>query len=182
LGPNFEKGLRRIGRRRLPAGLVAILDDQVTLRAAIRELYEYANNQRSATRPRRGIIFRVVSAGERQAFIGKLEQFFGTKNLSGQESVYGVPIGLWHLIDDSFMSHVVARHSTETDATLVPVTLDDLVLIPDLINPRWIREFAFTKKMPRVVYETRHGESTVVIVQEIHTNVGLAVKTIYRKK
>jgi hypothetical protein len=34
VGPNFEKGARRIGRRRLPAGFVAILDDPQTLRLA----------------------------------------------------------------------------------------------------------------------------------------------------
>jgi hypothetical protein len=182
LGPTFEKGLRTLGRRRLPAGVVAILDDPETLRGAIRELYDYALNDRSPTRSRRAIIFRVVSPGERHAYISKLEQFFGAKNLSSQESVYGVPVGYWHIIDDSFVSHVVARHFAEPEPSLLPVGAEDLTLVPELINPRWISEFAFTKKMPRVVYERKYEHSSIVVVQEIQARLGLNVKTIYKKK
>ncbi|MGD0771052.1 MAG: hypothetical protein ABSB42_22940 [Tepidisphaeraceae bacterium] len=182
MGPSFEKGLRTVGRRRLPDGVVAILDDHETLRAAIRELHAYAIQNRSRSRQRRAIIFRVVNAGERQAFLAKLSQFFGPKNLSIQESIYGFEVGHFHFVDDSFMSHVTSRHSIETVPGHVAVTVDDLVCIPEIVNPKWIVNFRFIKKMPRIIYERRYDRSTIVVVQEIQANAGLSVKTIYKKK
>jgi len=137
-----------MGRRRLPDGFVAILDDQETLRGAIRELHAYSIQNRSPNRPRRGIIFRIVTDVERQAFLTKLERIFGPRNLSSQESIYGYPVGHFHFLDDSFMSHVTNRHSIESAAGHIAVGLDDLLQIPHIVNPRWIANFACIKQMP----------------------------------
>jgi hypothetical protein len=182
LGPNYEKGLRTLGRRRLPAGVVAILDDPETLRAAIRELYAYAVHDRSKDRARRGIVFRVVNTQERHAYISKLADFFGAKNLSTREAVYGVPLGHFHIIDDSFISHVIARHSTEMSPGHLAVSVDDFTRLPEIISPARIVEFQLEKGMPRVTYERRYDDGTFWVVEEVQAHAGLSAKTMYKNK
>ncbi|HVT89928.1 MAG TPA: hypothetical protein VHD56_13825 [Tepidisphaeraceae bacterium] len=182
MGPNYEKGSTRLGRNRLPQGVVAILDDAATLNGAIEELHHYASESKSPNRPRRGIIFRVVTPGEREAFIEKLIQFFGSKNLASQLDIYSYPVGHPHLIDDSLMSHASNRHSIETVHGHIAVTIEDYLRIPEIVRPKYIREFAFTRQMPRIVYERMYNNCTIVVIQEIQAKAGLSVKTIYKKR
>jgi hypothetical protein len=79
MGPNYLSGKTRIGRQRLPSGLVAILDDPKTLRGALLELYAYAMDVRTPDRPRRGIVYRVVPDEERLGIRYKLQKLVGMK-------------------------------------------------------------------------------------------------------
>jgi hypothetical protein len=182
MGVHFDKASRMIGRQRLPSGLVAILDDASALRGAINELHDYANNIREPNRSRKGIVFRVVDVNERTAIVHKLCDRFGS-DVSKHDGIFCIPVGHWHLIDDSVTSHACNRHAiTEGAQNHLLLTKEDFQRIPDVVNPRYIREFATAKNMPRIVYEREYDDFALVVVQEIQAKAGLAVKTAYRKR
>jgi hypothetical protein len=91
MGVHFDTASRKIGRQRLPSGLVAILDDAAALRGAIEELHDYANNNHEPTRPRMGIVFRVVSANEQTGFMHKLCDRFGS-DVSQHDGMFSIPV------------------------------------------------------------------------------------------
>ncbi len=63
MGPNFRKGSTRIGRERLPPGLVAILDQPKILRMAFEEMIGFVTGDESLEKGRAGVVFRVVTSG-----------------------------------------------------------------------------------------------------------------------
>lgn len=179
---HFDTASRRIGRSRLPAGLVAILNNPDSLRGAIDELHQYANNNREQKRPRMGIVFREVDEREQTAIMHKLCDQFG-RDVAEHDAAFSIRVGQWHLIDDSTISHACNRHAiTEGAHKHSLLTREDFQRIPDVVNPRYIREFATVKNMPRIVYEQDYGELALVVVQEIQARAGLAVKTAYRRR
>jgi len=182
-GKVIKKPLVTIGRKRLPPGIVAVLDDPEGLRAAIRELHSYAKQNRGPGRPRRGIVFRVVEEWEYHAIRHKLADLFGPKYVSVNESLYSVPVGFLHFLDDSFVSHACNRHAVAEGARHhLVLTPGDFERIPDVVNPRHIREFSMSKGMPRIVYEREYDGMSLVVVEEVQSKAGLTVKTAYRKK
>lgn len=179
----FERAPKIIGRRRLPAGLIAVLNNAAMLRAAIEELHTYANGNREAGRPRRGLVFRVVEAWEQEAFVQKLHNLYGSKHPWCREGKFFIPLGHLHIIDDSLMSHACNRHAiTEGTHPHLILSIDDFRRIPEVVNPRNIVEFAFEKGMPRVIYEKAYEQKVLVVVQEIQASAGLAVRTAYKKR
>jgi hypothetical protein len=182
-GPKFNAAMNAIGRRRLAPGLVAILDNAESLRTAIRELYAYGSGNKVPERPRRGIVFRIVEEWECQAIRHKLIDFFGPRHVAANEGLFSVPVGHLHFFDDSFVSHACNRHAiVEGPHNHLLLTVDDFEKIPEVVDPRHIREFSITKGMPRIVYERVYGVTALVVVQEIQSKAGLAVKTAYKKK
>jgi hypothetical protein len=185
MGPNFDKGKTRIGRERLPPGIVAILDDQEMLRGAILELLAYATDVHTAEKMRRGIVYRLVSDAERQAITYKLQDFFGMKRFLPEERTYTVPTGHWHFMDDRAVSHANTRHGiVETGSSAGHLALAplDFCQVPSVVHSRNIVEFCVTKGMPRIVYEQAFDEGTLRVVEEIQAQAGLAFKTCYRKR
>jgi len=153
MGPCFAAGETRIGRTRLPAGLVAILTNTMQLRCAIAELHHYATTVRAPDRPRRGIVYRIVENWEVDALGHKLRNFYGSK-LEEVEADFPFLAGHFHLLDDSTISHACNRHAIAEGAhphQLLEV--GDFHLIPEVVDPRNIVEFSVSKNMPRVVYE-----------------------------
>ena len=100
-------------------------------------------------RPRCGIVFRVVDVNEQQAIAHKIQNLAGLDAFN--KGVFQVRTGLWHVMDDSHMSHSSNRHSdphVEAMRGQLPLSLDDFHRIPEVIRPRNIVEFAFIKRMP----------------------------------
>lgn len=180
MGKNFETGSTRIGRNRLPAGLIAVPGGGTALRQAVDELLDYATRNREPNRPRRGILFRVVEPWEQQAIMHRLCDFFGDR-VGEHDRAFSVPIGHWHLMDDSAVSHACNRHAfTETPHHRLALGREDFHRIPEVVNPRNIREFAMTGRRPRIIYERQSDRFALVVVQEIQTKT-IVVKTVYRK-
>lgn len=183
VGPNFDKGVTRIGRRRLPAGFVAILDDPQTLRLAIRELHAYAVG--GSRFGKRGIVFRVVSSEERQAILFKLQNLLGIENFTENSATYYIPEGFWHVIDCEHVRHVSNRHGdeeAERERGHLAIELEDIEHIPQLVDPRNICEFSVIDQMPRIKYRREYKGRTLVLVQEIRARVGVSLKTLYREQ
>ena len=179
----FPSGITKLGRRRLPEGLVAILDDRVALGAAIVQLHEYANQDRTPGRPRRGIIYRVVEAWESQATRHKLYELCGNKKAPAHEAVFTFPCGHYHLIDDCGVSHACNRHAiAEAAHPHLVLTVEDFVRIPEIVDPRHIVEFSITRGVPRIIYEREYDGRVLVVVEELQARAGLVVKTAYRRK
>lgn len=161
VGPNFDAGATRIGRRRLPAALVAILDDRRTLQLALRELHAYA----IAGSPfgRRGIVFRVNSAAEHQAILYKLQNLLGVENFGDNSSIYRVREGHWHLIDSEHIRHIYNRHgdaAAERGRGHLAIAIEDFDRLPDLIDARNICEFSVEGGMPRIKLQAQvHGSN-----------------------
>jgi hypothetical protein len=183
LGPHFDGAPTSIGRRRLPVGLVAILDDARRLSGAIRELHAYAVHNREPSRPRRGIVFRVVEEWERAAVGHKLRNTYRPNEIAQQEQSFAIRLGQLHIIDDSLISHACNRHaSSESEHAHLRLTIDDIERIPTTVDPRNITEFTMIRELPRIIYEKSFDNGTIVVVEEIQIKAGLAVKTAYKKK
>lgn len=185
VGPNFSEGQRRIGRERLRYGLVAILGDPELFAAAMAELHGYAMAGAASDKPRRGIVFRQVTPGERQAIHYKLQELLGVGDFAANAEVFDVASARWHSIDDDHIAHVMNRHGRAGEERLrgqVEVTLDDLIEIPAVLDPRNITEFSVVGGMPRIVYRRAFAAHDLVVVEEIRSRDGLAVKTLYKPK
>lgn len=183
VGPNFDAGVIRIGRRRLPTGVVAILDDRRTLQLAIREMHAYAIA--GSRFGRRGVVFRVISAAEHQAIMYKLQNLLGMEDFGDNSSIYRVREGHWHLIDSEHIRHIYNRHGDaagEWARGHLAITIDDFDRLPDLIDARNICEFSVEDGMPRIKCRREFTDRTLVLVQEIRTREGVIVKTMYREK
>jgi hypothetical protein len=173
----------RIDRERLPAGLVAVLDDSSALDNAIGELFTYATGNRQCNRPRRGIVFRVVREKERDSIVHGIWNSRDKKEASVYSAAFRIAVGHMHIMDDSFVSHSCNRHGeSEHDPRRLSMSLPDFKRIPKVVDPRNIVDFVLGKGLPRIVYEQVCGEHTLVVVEELQANVGLAIKTAYKKK
>jgi hypothetical protein len=85
-------------------------------------------------------------------------------------------------MDDSVTSHACNRHaSTEGARHHLLLTREDFQRIPEVVQPRYIREFTMARNMPRIVYEREYDDFALVVIQEIQKSAGLAVKTAYRR-
>jgi hypothetical protein len=183
MGPYFNAAATTISRKRLPAGLVAILGDPATLSAAIGELHAYANTNRANDRLRRGIVFRVVEEWERAAIVQKLWNYFGPSRAAEHERGYSVAVGHMHLIDDSAMSHACNRHgSSEGEHHHLLLSISDFKKIPEVVDPRYIVEFSVAKGMPRIIYRKTYDGFILVVVEELQEKTGLLIKTAYKKR
>jgi hypothetical protein len=184
VGPNFDKGVRRIGRRRLPAGFVAILDDPETLRLAIRELHEYAVSGTKVGK--RGIVFRVVTSQERQAILFKLQNLLGIENFTKSSATFHISEGHWHAIDSEHVTHVINRHgdleAEQNRHGHLPITIEDFQLLPQLVDPRNIVQFFPEERFPRMKYRREVSDRTLILIQEIRVKDGIVMKTLYREK
>jgi hypothetical protein len=183
MGPHFNAATTMIERKRLPPGLAAVLNDPGVLRAAIGELHSYASTNQAEGRPRRGIVFRVVKDWERQAIRQKLWSYFGPKDAPAREAFFDVLTGHMHIIDDSAVSHAHARHGARSEGNeLLVLTILDFMKIPEVVDLRYLVEFSVAKGMPRLVYQKSYDRCTLVVVEELHKNAGLLIKTAYKKK
>jgi hypothetical protein len=181
LGPNYDKGLRAVGRNVLPRGLVAIPGDAESLRLAIAELHEYANSNRQNHRPRAGIVFRIVDSEEQQTIGEKILNHAGVKLFN--QGVFQVSAGSLHILDDSALSHSCNRHADEEMEAMhghSAVTVADFQRIPLVAKPRNITKFVVVKRMPRIVYTLTDSLGVLTVVEEIQAR-SLAVKTVYKK-
>jgi hypothetical protein len=143
----------------------------------------YASTNRTNDRPRRGIVFRVVEEWERRAISQRLWSYFGPKAAPEQEDKFNVAVGHLHIIDDSGVSHAHTRHGPrEGEGHRLVLTVLDFMKIPDVVNPRYIGEFSMAKATPRLVYRKPYDGFNLVVVQELHQNAGLLIKTVYKQK
>jgi hypothetical protein len=182
VGPNFDKGVTRIGRRRLPAGFVALLDDPEALRLAIRELHGYAIS--GAKFGKRGIIFRLITSQERQAILFKLQNLLGIDEFTRNSATFHIREGHWHAIDSEHLIHVCNRHiDPELERHGHPaLVIEDTETIPKLIDPRNIYEFASDDALPRIKYRREVADRVYILVEEIRAKSGIVLKTFYREK
>lgn len=183
MGPYFDSASTRIGRKRLPPGLVAMIEDPFVLREGIRELHEYATTNRQPNRPRRGIVFRVVEAWEQHAIMQRVCAYFGQKLLARYGSRFAVRVGDVHVVDDSVVSHAFNRHAIEEGAhqSHLGLMLEDFQRIPEVVDPRYIAKFTETRGMPRIVYERAYERFVIVVIEEIRAKAGVVVKTAYKR-
>ncbi len=185
VGPNFESGKLQIGRERLSEGLVAILDDRARLTAALIELHAYALAERHSCRPRRGIVFRVVTEGERDAVNYRIQEQIGIATFAEAAAVFNVRIGDWHVIDHHHLVHICNRHADakkEASRGQIPITQYDLGQIPMVVVARNIIDFRVVGEMPRIVYRMLDERGALVAIEEIRRKDGLILKTLYREK
>jgi hypothetical protein len=184
MGPNFKKGVTRIGRERLPRGFVAILGDLHSLQAAISELYDYVI--RGCPHRRAGIVFRVVSPGERTAYVQRLQRVLGVDRYNAlPASAWRDVERHWHLIDSDHIAHIVNRHTdpeAEEQLGHVAVTPQDLLRIPDVINPRNLTGLRVVRGMTRLAYSMEIPDGRLVAVEELRAKGCLALKTLYKQK
>lgn len=180
--PEIAGSSLTIGRLRLPKGIVAIQDAPDALRAGIAVLHRYSVGNRQPDRPRCGIVFRVVDAREQQAIAHKIQKLAGMPAFN--KGMFQVTCGLWHIIDDRHVTHICNRHSDEEAEALHgqnPMLLEDFQRIPQVVQPRHIVEFTFTKRMPRIIYRKALDTGVIVVVEEIQRSA-LAVITAYKTK
>jgi hypothetical protein len=185
MGPNFQSGATRIGRRRLPRRYAAILDDHDVLLGALDELHQYAlAAPEGVPREKHAIIFRVVDTSEVNRFNFKLQELLGAANLMDSAAIYSVRVGHWHVVDSEHVAHAYMRHSDaerEAKHGHLPITVFDLKRIPEVVLPRCIQELSVSKGTPRIVYRRRYGDGELSVVEEIRSRE-LAVKTVYKQK
>lgn len=161
------------------------MDDPEAVRGAIRELHAYGSEVRARDRPRRGIVYRVVSDAESLAIRYKHQNLVGMKRFVLEERIYGIPAGSWHFIDDRAFSHAHTRHGTtemEVPAGHLALTVADVCRLPEVVHSRNIVEFCIVKGKARIVYELAFNDGMLRIVEEIQAKGGLAFKTCYKIK
>jgi len=179
MGPNFNKGARRIGRDRLPPGVVAIVEDVPLLELAIGEMHEFVVAGKRLESARAGIIFGVVDVGERLAYNWNLQRVTDDVNF-----FVGDLLGLRHTLDLEHLTHIHHRHSDPAKEELhgqIPLTLEDILLIPQLVQPRNLRECCYIREMCRLVYARRWDHGQLVAVEEIRFHKKeLVIVTLYK--
>jgi hypothetical protein len=164
--------------------MVSAINDQATFDLALRELHRYATIEKPTNKARFGIVFRIVTAEERQSIIYKLQNILGVRNHNESCGRFHVPLGQLHIVDDSMLAHTWNRHANreeESERGQLAITLEDLIRLPQVMQPRNIINFVVECGMPRIVYARDDDEGTLIAVQEI-CNRGLCAKTMYRKK
>jgi hypothetical protein len=178
VGPNFDVGERRIARRRLPEGLVAILGNREHLRLAIRELRAYCID--GCPRGRRGLVFRLVSVEERQSILYRLQNLLGVERFVDHSSIFHIPEGRWHVMDTEHVTHILKRHGeseVERGRGHTALSIEDFEFIPEVIHPKNIFEFVTGNHLPRIRYRREYEDRTLVAIEEIRGKGGVALKT-----
>jgi hypothetical protein len=186
VGPYFDKAGTRIGRNRLPAGYVAVLDDPRRLAGVLTELLSYALAEPAAARPRIGVVFRKVSVADKETLQRSLMREFGADAILDKSELFGLD-ETYHLAADSeAVSHAWARHSDSTAEERrgqLPVTAADLQQLPDVMRTGNIKSFEQIKGMPRIVFEKSGRTGTFIAVAEIQrSRRWLVLKTFYKRK
>ena len=184
IGANFLKGKSGIGRKRLPSGHVAFLDDQKSLCLAIRDLYAYAI-QSCPVKPMQAVVFRVVGESEIHAINYKIQTLLGMDGFSANCRSFCPSAEQFHIIDSEHIAHAFNRHSdggTERRHGHIPIGVRDFELIPEVVRPKYITEFSMRGNLPRIIYGREYGSEQLIVVQELRGNYGLTFKTVYRKK
>ena len=186
MGPNWERADRRLGKRRLPQGYVAVLNNDDLLGRVIGELHGHAMTEAAAGPSPVGVLFRQVTAGERERIGYRLVDQFGPSRLLEASAVFGVEEGYHYVVNSRGIAHAFNRHSDPTVERLhgqLPLDLADLTRVPQAVQPRNIVAFSEAKGMPRIVYEDRSTGSTLVVVLEIQgSRKWLMMKTAYKRK
>ena len=62
------------------------------------------------------------------------------------------------------------------------VTVNDIERIPEILDPRNIFTFVVENGMPRMGYRRQYEDRTLIVVVEIRSRGGLALKTVYWEK
>ena len=183
IGPNFDRGKSRIGRERLPAGYVTILDAD-RLRLAIGELYAAANQTTAPAR--HGIVFRVVTSEDRQAIHWRLQALLGVDQFLDNAGIFRIEPGYWYVLDTDAIRHACNRHTDEGlearhgHAALSP---EDFTHIPRIVDPRNISEFRVAKATPRIAFSGIVPGGVLVVVCEVQSGRKmLTVKTAYKQR
>ena len=186
MGPHFDQADKRIGRNRLPGGYVAVLDDASLLSKIILELHGYASAGAGVNPPPKGVLFRRVTAGEREAIGRLLIDHFGPSELLERAAMFGIDESYHYVIDSRGIAHAWNRHAdptAERQQGQIPIELADLRQIPEIIRQRHIVEFREVKGTPRLVYEHVTEAGVLVLVMEIQrARRWIALKTLFRRK
>jgi hypothetical protein len=185
VGPNFDRGARKIGRRRLPQGSVAITDDPPLLRAAISELRTRTADLAGRPVEPCGIIFRIVTVDEAQAIRHRIINLHGVDWANRHGHVFIPPAEHWHILGLDALIHAHNRHSdeeTERQHGHLPLVAEDYHRIPEIVTPHWITSFVEKNGMPRVIYERTYAEARLIVVEELRMHQGLVMKTLYKRR
>jgi len=147
------------------------------------DLYAYSTANRDDPEILHGIVFRLVDERERDGINRKIHELLGTKGFAENSASFCPKPGLIHLIDNEHLLHAHNRHATSAvnDTRQMPITLNDFLEIPELVNPRNIREFARSKHLARIVYSKELQSDMLVVVEEIRRR-SVTFKTMYRAK
>jgi hypothetical protein len=162
------------------------MSDAELLRRIIEELHAYATSGPRSDKPRLGVLFRAVGAGDRQAIYHKLVDFFGPAGLLDNLALYGVDDDYHYVFDSESVTHVWNRHTdpiAEQQHGQLPLEVTDLGRIPTVVRPGNIVEFAVVKGTPRIVFAETANEGRIVVVLEIQRGRRwLVVRTAYKRK
>lgn len=186
IGSNFEKGERRIGRRRLPTGFVAIIADPPLLAAALSELHACAIRHVGQSPDPCGIFFHPVSAQESKDFGYRIIKLRGMDWFNQNHGRFAVHESFCHAIDIMALIHTQKRHADpgiEQERGLLPITLADVRRIPEVVISRYAAEFSEARNMPRIVYRRSYDDGVLVAVEEIrHRRQELVLVTLYKQQ
>lgn len=179
MGPNFNAGATRLGRDRLPPGIVAILDQPETLRLAFGEMYDFVADGNLLSSGRAGVIFRTVSDGERDALNVSVQKVCGDVN-----AACGNTAGFRHLLDVNHIRHICNSHGNaeaERARGQIAVAKEDFYRIPEVVLPYNLVQCILAADSPRLVYSRECEGASLVVVEEIRrARKELVVITLYK--
>ena len=186
MGPHFERADKRIGKRRLPTGYVAVLNDDATLVRVLAELHAYSLSSAGVNLPPAGVLFRHVGTGEKERVVHRLIELFAAAKLMDQSATAGLDETYHYVINSRGMTQAWNRHSDpvgERQHGQKPLDPSDGARVPQAIQARNIVAFGVVNGTPRVVYESRSDSGTLVVVVEIqHGRKWLAMTTAFKRK
>ena len=151
----------------------------------MKDLYTYSTEKREiVSQPMLAIAFRVVNQNERDGINRRIQDLIGIRQFAENSALFCPPPGLPHTIDSEHVAHAYNRHADQApgdDNKQRSIRFTDFLDIPDVVDPRNIKELAVTRGSPRIIYSKKIESDFLVVVEEIRRRA-IVFKTMYRSK
>lgn len=170
-----EGGVKKLGDKILPKGIMAYPDNPGKLVEAIGITHDYAQKKGMPYQPRLGVAYSPVTADEAKTYQSHLKG----KSFNFENTI--------HIADNSGINHGYIQHGeerTETPRNQLPVSKEDFLKIPEVTKAENIDRIDVDGKSGKmyVTYKKRFN-GTLFTVEEVREGRGhLALNSIYKEK
>ena len=181
VGPHLQGGSNRIGRDRLPPGLVSYLGDASGLNGAIAAMHSFVQEGLHIPMGRCGVVFDVVAEKENESYCTVLRRITADVNFA-----IGNIAGYRHVLDLEHIKHICNRHAdpvAEQRHGQIAIVVDDLYRIPAIVASRNLTECRLVSGVHKLAYKETFSDGELTVVQEVRTGrKELATVTLFKHK